>query len=379
MFKSAEKDYPDILPVLTSLRFWAAFAVAFQHCCMLILENAAPDLTTQVPIISKLYLGVDFFFILSGFVLTHVYLEKLRHKTLSVRGFYVKRIARIYPAYLCAFVIALTQLTTFSALGITDPPDPSLSISTILLYLFCFHAWWDFHLTTINGPSWSISVEWFAYLVFPLLLILYNRTSLYVGAFITLLALAACWLVASGEVGQPLTRLDFDFGILRIIPEFMGGIWLYKFGKKYELRYFDLKAFCALTALMLGLMFFLAGDFWIVLTFSAFIFLGAEQARQNYHWSLCSGNALYLGEISYSVYLLHIPLLEITLSLMKLGHFSDDTQMALLFLALLAVLPAAMLSYALIETPMRRSINKRFGQQTENNKTEKTGLNPPVP
>ncbi len=361
MLARADKPYPEVLPVLTSLRFWAAYAVAFHHCCMIIIENAAPAIAEHVPVISKLYLGVDFFFILSGFVLTHVYLQKLRNGKLSIRNFYVRRIARIYPAYLLAFTIALTQLYGFHFAGLTPAPEPPLSAQSLFLYLFCFHAWWDFGMISINGPSWSISAEWFAYLLFPVLLWTMSRLSLTVNAAIALLAIAACWAVAAFVLGKPLTRLDFDFGILRIVPEFMGGIWLYLLGMKYELRAYGRKAFFTVSALLLVLLASLAPDLWIVLTFGAVILLGAEQARQNYDWPLSSAKAAYLGEISYSVYLLHIPLLEITLSLMKLLTLSDETEMALLFLTLLLLLPAAMLSYGLVESPMRRYINRKFG------------------
>lgn len=360
MLRKTDKPYPEILPVLTSLRFWAAYAVAFHHCCMIIVENAAPDLAERVPVISKLYLGVDFFFILSGFVLTHVYLQKLESRTFSIRNFYVRRIARIYPAYLLAFVIALTQLYGFFWAGVTPAPEPPLSVQSLLIYLFCFHAWWDFGLISINGPSWSISAEWFAYLLFPLFLWMMSRLSLKFGAVLVIVLIALCWSLAAFWLGKPLTRLDFDFGILRIVPEFIGGIWLYLLGRKYELRTFGRGTFYVTLALLLALLAALAPDLWIVLTFGAFIFLGAEQARQNFDWPLSSAKAAYLGEISYSVYLLHIPLFEITLSLMKGLTLSDETEMALLFLALLLVLPAAMLSYALIETPMRRYINRKF-------------------
>lgn len=361
MLAKTDKPYPEILPVLTSLRFWAAYAVAFHHCCMIIIENAALGLAEHVPVISKLYLGVDFFFILSGFVLTHVYLQKLRNGTLSIRSFYVRRIARIYPAYLLAFIIALTQLYGFSFAGINPAPEPPLSASSLFLYLFCFHAWWDFGLISINGPSWSISAEWFAYLLFPLLLWIMSRLSLKANALLAVLAIAACWSIAAYILGKPLTRLDFDFGILRIVPEFIGGIWLYLLGREYELRAYGRSSFFAASGFLLLLLAALAPDALIVLTFGVIILLGAEQARQNYEWPLSRSKAAYLGEISYSVYLLHIPIFEITLSLMKLLPLTDETKMALLFLALLLVLPAAMLSYALIETPARRYINKKFG------------------
>lgn len=361
MLQRTDKKYPEILPVLTSLRFWAAYVVAFHHCCMIIIENAAPDLAESVPIISKLYLGVDFFFILSGFVLTHVYLEKLKNGTLSIRNFYIRRIARIYPAYLLAFTIALTQLYGFYLAGVTPAPEPPLTMQSLFVYLMCFHAWWDFGLISINGPSWSISAEWFAYLLFPVLLVIMSRLSLRMNALLALLAISACWSAATFLLGKPLTRLDFDFGILRIVPEFIGGIWLYLLGKEYEVRAYRRWSFFAVSGLLLVLLGTLSPDFWIVLTFGVIILLGAEQARQNYDWPLSSDKAAYLGEISYSVYLLHIPMLEITLSLIKLLPLSDETEMALLFLALLLVLPVAMLSYALIETPARKYINKKFG------------------
>ena len=92
--------FPKDLKTLTSLRFWAALWVVLFHY----LPYAGPE-AMGFPLLIKGYLGIDFFFVLSGFVLAHVYGESIRTGTYSHPDFILKRIARIYPMHIVTLAL----------------------------------------------------------------------------------------------------------------------------------------------------------------------------------------------------------------------------------------------------------------------------------
>lgn len=149
------------LAQLTSLRFFAALHVLAFHSVQL---TEAPALVTNF--VNNGYLSVSFFFILSGFILTHSYVDKMSDRH-DFRRFAIARFARTYPVYLLALVVALPQ--------ITQPFDnPLMALATLGL----IQAWCP--PTSMNGffwnsPGWTLSVEFFFYLAFPLLLHLFSR------------------------------------------------------------------------------------------------------------------------------------------------------------------------------------------------------------
>ncbi|OYW90451.1 MAG: acyltransferase, partial [Caulobacterales bacterium 32-67-6] len=85
--------FPDRMPALTSIRFWLALGVVLFHYQL----NMVPQGGTGVALIERARLAVDFFFILSGFVLAHVYGRHVREGRYSHGRFLIARLARIYP------------------------------------------------------------------------------------------------------------------------------------------------------------------------------------------------------------------------------------------------------------------------------------------
>jgi len=136
------------LDALTGLRFIAASLIVAEHARML-----------QIPVPNYAWdFGVSFFFVLSGFILTYVYPALESRK--SIFRFYVARIARIWPAHLVALALVVV-LFKF-------PLDRTLLAANILL----LQGWvpslpWYF---SYNAVSWTISAEWFFYIVFPVLI-----------------------------------------------------------------------------------------------------------------------------------------------------------------------------------------------------------------
>jgi peptidoglycan/LPS O-acetylase OafA/YrhL len=156
---------------LNGLRFIAALTIVVYHYAPLIdgyerLPALVRNLISEGPV------AVGFFFILSGFVLAHRYLSDRSSSRGSSVGslsrFYWSRFARIYPAYMVGFVLFLPL--AFDKYIIHPPfvvSSQKTLVASAVLYSLMLQAWTPL-AQAWNGPSWSLSVEAFMYLVFPL-------------------------------------------------------------------------------------------------------------------------------------------------------------------------------------------------------------------
>jgi peptidoglycan/LPS O-acetylase OafA/YrhL len=312
---------PARLEALTSLRFFAALAVFFHHYG--VPAWLSPSLHTLA---EAGYCGVTVFFVLSGFVLTLNYAPRFRDGLgpAALRDYVVARVARVYPLYL--FVLLWSATPELLATGAA----PRLWQHALALQA------WDPSLEVAyayNSPGWSLSVEFFLYACFPLLVPALARidrsatASCAAGvAVVALLGLATLWFAAGPARGppwadpdsahrwlyrSPVTRLgDFALGMLtaRVYvrtgarPELRRrGLALAGAGTLviaalmlwplhlYSVASFDLSYAPPSVAVILGLA--LAGD------------AGAPR------W-LTSRGLVRLGEASYALYLIQLPFLE---------------------------------------------------------------------
>ena len=144
---------------LTSLRFLAALAIVVEHS-----RPAFPDMQ-WAPASLPYDFGVSFFFVLSGFILTYSY-DNFKGPLLW--RFYIARIARIWPLHLATIVICLTLMPSHVWFA-GQVGDSKLVIG--LSNFFLIHAWVPKvgYFFSLNYVSWSISTEFFFYLVFPFL------------------------------------------------------------------------------------------------------------------------------------------------------------------------------------------------------------------
>lgn len=149
------------LPQLTFTRFVAALIVLIFHGA----RGSYPF--TVYPgryLIEYGSVAVVYFFILSGFILTITYQAALeRAGTINKRNFWVARLARIYPLY--AFALLITILVQAVVYGIPTNPAEVLASGTLM------QSWFPALATTLNGPGWSLSVETLFYALFPFLLL----------------------------------------------------------------------------------------------------------------------------------------------------------------------------------------------------------------
>jgi peptidoglycan/LPS O-acetylase OafA/YrhL len=180
------------LDALTGMRFLAAAAVVVHHAIGHFPEVRALNL----PLGNA---SVSFFFVLSGFILTYAYEGRLRTFS-DIRSFWFTRWARIWPLHLVCWIYAISV----TSLGFYYLPGNRELLAKAVCQLFLIQSWipiyrWPF---SFNDVSWSISDEAFFYLIFPLLFVLSFRRFAWAVS-----ALLAVVLVTVGMV-QSLQRLE---------------------------------------------------------------------------------------------------------------------------------------------------------------------------
>jgi peptidoglycan/LPS O-acetylase OafA/YrhL len=306
---------PPSIPALTGLRFVAAMLVFVSHYPVPGVEG------TALRIMQSGYMGVTLFFVLSGFVLTYNYLDRLEAapRGTVVRDFLVARFARIYPLYALLILFAWLQ---------TAPGQVPL-----WPYLLAVQTWHPdvYFAFGLVPPSWSIGVEVFLYLAFPLLVPLAARLSILRSARRLALATAvvcvaivglALWFALTGRGAlptidpasahrwlyrTPVTRLgDFLLGMF-------AAIYCMRFAAddravRSRWRMAALGAAVAIVALMAWPANFFSSFSWDAAYAlpAAIVFVGLTLDRDSAGARLLGARPmLLLGESSYAFYLLH--------------------------------------------------------------------------
>jgi len=363
------------LPALTSLRFFAAFHVVIFHLLATQVVRG-PDWFQKLSSVG--YVGVSFFFVLSGFILVYTYAGR----NLSLRDFWRARFARIYPAY--AFSLLFTApFFFFAVLKLDIPffawPKVHLKLASGLV-ITLLQAWVPPAALTWNSVAWSLSVEVFFYLLFPfLILILIRRSQPQL-----LLIAAASWLAS---LALSTSYVLFNPDHLTVInSDVLGAFWLnaIKFHPLARLPEFLLGMACGFLFLRsrrdnkfaLPLVLFGAAGFGVVVYYGAAIpypvlhtaLLAPAFAAIVYgfalrpRWSALLENRLLVlcGDASYSLYLLHSMIMGIYFHT-STGQLRFQSFSGVFVFVLLAV-GVSTLVYRFIEEPARRKLNPRRRQ-----------------
>jgi peptidoglycan/LPS O-acetylase OafA/YrhL len=343
---------PPDLRALTTLRFLAALWV--------VLFTAWPHLDIGfTPVaVTKGYLGVEVFFVLSGFILSHVYLEAAgRRNGFSYRGFLWARVARVYPLHLVtlAGMIALGVGATVAGLVVSES---LLDWRSLPAHLSLTHAWGLASSAAFNHPSWSISAEWFAYLSFPAFAFVAwkMRQRPVLATALTAGGALALYALFEPVAGYSLTEATFRWGALRIVPCFALGCALYLIHRRAPARHGSLiAAICGA-----GLLACASLALWdpLVVLFAGGLILGLGGLDNDRAGVFASKAGVYLGEISYSIYMVCAPVLLLGVNVAaRLTGAEDKKLHILVWLVVLAGIPlAAALTYHLVERPARKAL-----------------------
>ena len=216
------------IKALTGLRFVAAAWVVLFHFRPMLREASPGLFDALAPVLNCGAQGVDLFFILSGFVLTWNYLDRMG-PSFSVRAslhFLWLRLARVWPVYLVT--LHLAALWIVFTLYVGHVPSKAVDQLTAVSYvrqLLLVQLWFQpyFDFSSWDGPAWSISAEWLAYLLFaPLVLVIFRISHATRARSMMWLAVAASLppvllLLSSGQFYTPWSWLP------RIVMQFTAG------------------------------------------------------------------------------------------------------------------------------------------------------------
>ncbi len=191
---------------LDGLRGVAAYMVVLFHFW------ASTSLITSLPVVRHAYLFVDFFFVLSGFVIAANYRHRITGPK-SFGDFVVLRLCRIYPLH----VFMLAVFVLWFLLRHSQVPD----VGVVVGNLFLLQSVGVFQTLYLNFPSWSISAEFYTYMVFGVLaLTVRSAAALWWSA----LALAAAGLAVVAAFSPDAMDATFDLGLFRCIAGFFAGV-----------------------------------------------------------------------------------------------------------------------------------------------------------
>lgn len=368
------------LKPLTSLRFVAAMMIVLLHCKLYFNW----EWLAYLPV--TLVHGVSFFFVLSGFILSHVYSQRAN---VTYGTFIWSRFARLWPCHVATILILYYTIPehsmTFGGEGMFNKWVVLISNLTFTHSLFPYVAY-NF---SWNSVSWSISTEFFFYLFFPLLLINLKKTWHYklvlsIAPLVILYFLNILLhipLIAESIYVATITQIVYTNSFMRLFEFCLGmSSWVAWQNLSKRQLSFSIVSMLEITALILTILWMVTGYDYVVRYAQPALALIPDVFNQ---WLRTIGSAwiiaillvsiasakglvgrflsipifVWLGEISFAVYMIHQILLKFFVI-----HYPQRIEAAMYFLVLIIV--SAMLHH-FIEIPMRKLL-LLFGKQIKN-------------
>jgi peptidoglycan/LPS O-acetylase OafA/YrhL len=291
---------PQHFGALDLYRFIAAAGVALLHFSQFAKYDPSTGFGYAV---GDFALFVDFFFILSGFVISLSYSSSVTTFS-EIFTFLRRRIARIYPMYLLTLLIFLVP----AALGISR--GKVHSVSSIVRDALLVKSWPLHSEFPYNFPAWSVSVEWAMYLLFPIMMLLVKRFGNLVLVALTVAGFAGSeYALESGLINPPLWFANTS--PLRALPAFSAGVLVASTFRSIEIPQATLLG-ALLFAVTITAMILHAQDYMILSLMAATIFVTANSYGSKTPAFLDSRFCRNLGNASYSLYMLQAIFLTIT-------------------------------------------------------------------
>lgn len=355
---------------IEGLRGWLAWLVVCSHLMLGTgFTKLAPGLATALGQAADL--SVMVFVIISGFVITHLILE--RHE--PYRVYLVRRFLRIYPVYLVALLAGIVGTYLSFDTFLSHPWGTALSPPTGRMLkqaesLASNDFYWHLaaHLSMLHGaissrvlyesqymflgPAWSLSLEWQFYLVAPLVVAMASRRAWQpVLAVLTVAGFALYWRGLLGKF---------------MLPSVLPGAALYfavGIGTRFLVRPASSLSAFPLAALVLGFGLLMSSELRPVLVWLAFLGMMlldpdasdrvSRGARQVFQVAFDSRLARWLGERSYATYLIHMPIVQMVtwVCVSHLGWGPQATFAATASITVPLVLAASALLHRFVELP----------------------------
>lgn len=346
--------------ILDGLRGVGAIMVLIYHIC-------EPHWGQMTQPVAHGYLAVDFFFVLSGFVIGYAYDDRWG-RGLSLWGFMKRRIARLHPMVVLSAMINLVCM--FFLAGGLIFPDVSMGMVLLawLLSMLMIPGLGG-QVFLISGTQWTLFYEYLANVLYATVIRRMSNKVLY-----TLVALFGCWTFAfltcypgsKGVMagGWEFTTPDILRAFTRLLFPFFGGLALFRINKLINVR----RGFLWASLLVLAILFFphLEGPFWvnglyealvIALLFPLIINIGAGSPLTGKRATrICN----FLGEISFPLYISHYGYIFLYMQYVFSNDYTFEQTWPVALLVFVASLATAYLSLKFYDLPVRKWLKEHW-------------------
>lgn len=354
--------------ILDGLRGVAALTVVCYH----LFEAFATSHIDQR--INHGYLAVDFFFILSGFVMGYAYDD--RWNTMSIKDFIRRRLIRLHPMVVMGALIGAAMFYTqgCSVWDVTKISVGMLLLSTLLNALMIpvttgFEIRGVGEMYPLNGPSWSLMFEYIGNLLYALFIRRFSTRLLTV-----LVVLAGCGLTAFsvwgplGDIGAgfAMTGADMTGGSLRLLFSFSAGLLLSRVFKPVKVRgAFWIGAVAIVTVAAIPRIggsehLWMNGvydAFCAVVLFPLLVYVGASgRTTDRITTRICK----FLGDISYPLYMVHYPFIYLYYAWVKNENLTFGESFPGAAALVVVSVALAWLCLKFYDEPVRKWLTKRF-------------------
>lgn len=354
--------------ILDGLRGVAALTVVCYH----LFEAFATSHIDQR--INHGYLAVDFFFLLSGFVMGYAYDD--RWNTMSVKDFIRRRLIRLHPMVVMGALIGAAMFYTqgCSVWDVTKISVGMLLLSTLLNALMIpvttgFEIRGVGEMYPLNGPSWSLMFEYIGNLLYALFIRRFSTRLLTV-----LVVLAGCGLTAFsvwgplGDIGAgfAMTGADMTGGSLRLLFSFSAGLLLSRVFKPVKVRgAFWIGAVAIVTVAAIPRIggsehLWMNGvydAFCAVVLFPLLVYIGASgRTTDRITTRICK----FFGDISYPLYMVHYPFIYLYYAWVKNENLTFGESFPGAAALVVVSVALAWLCLKFYDEPVRKWLTKRF-------------------
>jgi peptidoglycan/LPS O-acetylase OafA/YrhL len=356
--------------ILDGLRGVAAVMVVTFH----IFEALSSSPLDQI--INHGYLAVDFFFVLSGFVIGYAYDD--RWNKITVFEFFKRRLVRLHPMVIMGMIIGAVGF--YFQQGALWPIISTIPVWKMLLVMLIgftiiplppssmdIRGWHEMY--PLNGPGWTLFFEYIANILYAVVVRKFSKTALAILVFIAACALIH-WGVTGGQGdmigGWSIEPAQLRIGFTRLMYPFFAGLLLSRTAKLTFIK--NAFLWCSLLIIIVLSIPRIGGSthLWmnglyealvIIFIFPLIVYIGASgNVKGKYANRLCK----FLGDISYPIYITHYPLIYIYTAWVKNNNVSLENGWPY---GLLVLISAIIIAYACLkfyDEPIRLWLKKKF-------------------
>ena len=352
------------LPALTGLRGIAAVWVVLFHLYPTVSGYVGIRGIDHFPMIGAGFLGVDLFFILSGFIMCYVHAADFQKYDFHEHMQFLKlRLSRIYPLHV--FMMLVLLMATVVLPGFTESyRDERFSYDNFFYSLFLVQNWGFGFPNSWNIPAWSLSAEWLAYLAFPLIITVVYRIPRGLEV-IAAAALLASMIAVTYFFRDGILDGTGRFGILRMVVGFTVGCLIYK-----NLEKSDSPPPTFMLSLAIVIIFVATIDpkfYVLALPGLALLIRSLINPGKMALMIFANPVVMWLGKISFALYLVHLVLLEVFKWMMTNTEISSISENRYVapggFVVFIFVLATLLWKY--FEVPCQRYIRNKYLSQVK--------------